>query len=192
MLRLVSATLVALAGLIIHAQAATISFSGTLSGTVTDNPTGTPPANLVGPVSFSGAASSTLGAFSETSNSTVTLFGPSYTTLSLTNGTFTDTFGDGTLFGTLTATGTANGTTSTSVISLIFTGGTGAFAGDTGTETSNETLTIATSADTGSFTGTLTTTPLPAALPLFAGGLGALGLFGWRRKRKNAAALATA
>ena len=27
-------------------------------------------------------------------------------------------------------------------------------------------------------------TPAPAALPLFAGGLGALGLLGWRRKRK--------
>jgi len=27
-------------------------------------------------------------------------------------------------------------------------------------------------------------TPLPAALPLFATGLGGLGLFGWRRKRK--------
>ena len=31
-------------------------------------------------------------------------------------------------------------------------------------------------------------TPLPAALPLFATGLGALGLLGWRRKRRNAAA----
>ncbi len=30
-------------------------------------------------------------------------------------------------------------------------------------------------------------TPIPATLPLFATGLGALGLFGWRRKRKNAA-----
>jgi hypothetical protein len=30
-------------------------------------------------------------------------------------------------------------------------------------------------------------TPLPAALPLFAGGLGTLGLLGWRRKRKAAA-----
>ena len=33
-------------------------------------------------------------------------------------------------------------------------------------------------------------TPLPAALPLFASGLGALGLLGWRRKRKNTAAAA--
>jgi hypothetical protein len=30
-------------------------------------------------------------------------------------------------------------------------------------------------------------TPIPAALPLFASGLGALGLLGWRRKRKKAA-----
>ncbi len=30
-------------------------------------------------------------------------------------------------------------------------------------------------------------TPLPAALPMFLSGLGGLGLFGWRRKRKNAA-----
>jgi hypothetical protein len=29
-------------------------------------------------------------------------------------------------------------------------------------------------------------TPLPGAFPLFATGLGALGLLGWRRKRKNA------
>ena len=43
------------------------------------------------------------------------------------------------------------------------------------------------------FTLTLVTaTPLPAALPLFASGLSALGLFGWRRKRKNAAAIAAA
>jgi hypothetical protein len=31
-------------------------------------------------------------------------------------------------------------------------------------------------------------TPLPATLPLFAGGLGAMGLFGWRSKRKALAA----
>jgi PEP-CTERM motif len=33
--------------------------------------------------------------------------------------------------------------------------------------------------------------PLPAALPLFASGLGVMGLLGWRRKRKKAAALAS-
>jgi hypothetical protein len=36
-------------------------------------------------------------------------------------------------------------------------------------------------------TQSLGATPLPSALPLFASGLGALGLLGWRRKRKNAA-----
>jgi hypothetical protein len=43
-----------------------------------------------------------------------------------------------------------------------------------------------TSMDTGTFsaTGETPATPLPAALPLFATGLGALGLLGWRRKRK--------
>jgi hypothetical protein len=35
--------------------------------------------------------------------------------------------------------------------------------------------------------GSIAGTPLPAALPLFATGLGAMGLLGWRRKRKNAA-----
>jgi hypothetical protein len=33
------------------------------------------------------------------------------------------------------------------------------------------------------------TTPLPAALPLFATGLGGLGLLGWRRKRRAQAAI---
>ena len=33
-------------------------------------------------------------------------------------------------------------------------------------------------------------TPAPAALPLFATGLGVMGLFGWRRKRKSVASIA--
>jgi hypothetical protein len=37
---------------------------------------------------------------------------------------------------------------------------------------------------------TVSQTPLPAAFPLFATGLGALGLFGWRRKRKAQAVVA--
>ena len=39
-------------------------------------------------------------------------------------------------------------------------------------------------------TTTVSTTPIPAALPLFASGLGAMGLLGWRRKRKVAAVAA--
>jgi hypothetical protein len=35
-------------------------------------------------------------------------------------------------------------------------------------------------------------TPLPASLPLFASGLGAMGLFGWWRKRKNASDITAA
>jgi hypothetical protein len=46
-----------------------------------------------------------------------------------------------------------------------------------------------------SWSGTETTSnpnviPLPAALPLFASGTGVMGWLAWRRKRKNAAAIA--
>jgi hypothetical protein len=37
----------------------------------------------------------------------------------------------------------------------------------------------------------ISTTPLPAALPLFITGLGALGLLGWRKKRKATAPAAS-
>jgi len=36
----------------------------------------------------------------------------------------------------------------------------------------------------------LTTTPLPATLPMFASGLGVLGLLRWRKKRKSLVAAA--
>jgi hypothetical protein len=56
---------------------------------------------------------------------------------------------------------------------------------------SNQTLfTLAiTFANESTFTATVipNPTPLPAALPLFATGLGGLGLLGWRRKRKTQA-----
>jgi hypothetical protein len=42
------------------------------------------------------------------------------------------------------------------------------------------------STDVGTVAFAVAATPLPAALPLFAGGVGALGLFGWRKKRKGA------
>ncbi|MGB6342256.1 MAG: PEP-CTERM sorting domain-containing protein [Xanthobacteraceae bacterium] len=45
-------------------------------------------------------------------------------------------------------------------------------------------------ADTTDFViASVSATPLPATLPLFAGGLGAIGLLGWRKKR-NAQAVA--
>ena len=46
--------------------------------------------------------------------------------------------------------------------------------------------------DTFAVTGFAVPTPLPAALPLFATGIGGLGLLGWRRKRKNAAVIEAA
>jgi hypothetical protein len=51
------------------------------------------------------------------------------------------------------------------------------------TLTANGTATITAQTDP-----TLGETPVPAALPLFASGLSALGLFGWRRKRRAQAA----
>ena len=65
-------------------------------------------------------------------------------------------------------------------------------AGDVWFSVTNDQYTETTSG-TATFTqllggGTQTTTPLPATLPLFASGLGALGLLGWRRKRKALAA----
>jgi PEP-CTERM motif len=42
--------------------------------------------------------------------------------------------------------------------------------------------------DIASNNGPLLGTPVPATLPLFATGLGAMGLLGWRRKRKAQAA----
>jgi hypothetical protein len=41
----------------------------------------------------------------------------------------------------------------------------------------------------GTFTdGSVSSVPIPAAFPLFAGGLGVLGMFGWHRKRMATAA----
>jgi len=43
----------------------------------------------------------------------------------------------------------------------------------------------------GTLTAQVSATPLPAALPLFASGLAAAGLVAWRKRRRQAAALAT-
>jgi hypothetical protein len=76
---------------------------------------------------------------------------------------------------------TANGGTAISAEAVLFAG---MIAGQTY-------LNIHTTAHTGGeIRGFLVATPLPGALPLFATGLGALGLLGWRRKRKVAASAA--
>jgi uncharacterized protein (TIGR03118 family) len=46
--------------------------------------------------------------------------------------------------------------------------------------------------ETAGLFGAIQSTPLPAALPLFATGIGAMGLLGWRRKRKDAGVIAAA
>jgi hypothetical protein len=50
----------------------------------------------------------------------------------------------------------------------------------------NETMSGGEGFSFGFTSASISATPLPAALPLFAGGLSALGLIGWRRKRKAA------
>jgi hypothetical protein len=88
----------------------------------------------------------------------------------------------------IASTGTVNGTTIPLYVEVIFD------VTATGSDTlmfSSFDVPSALALDDVTVTS-VSATPLPAALPLFASGLGALGLFGWRRKRKNASALAAA
>jgi hypothetical protein len=166
--------------------------NGTFSGNATLTPTGTP-GDFV--QNFTGSGNDTIfGSFTSASTSTIDFSSPP--NILISGGSFTETFGAGKLFGTSSGSGTASGTgTATLTLDFVFTGGTGLFAGATGnakaTGTITQTSPTTESITNGSYTGTLeVVTPLPAALPLFATGLGALGLLGWRRKRKAAAALA--
>ena len=62
------------------------------------------------------------------------------------------------------------------------------FAGNNASGLENSNMTVHASSRAGlTFTPVVSAIPLPAALPLFATGLGALGLLGWRRKKKSAA-----
>jgi hypothetical protein len=107
--------------------------------------------------------------------------------INLTNGTTNFALGFGSLFGDLCLAGNTgcgvtsgvqgNGTTD-DILNWIYVGSNGYSPPDV--------------AYTNAEGGYAQITPIPAALPLFATGLGAMGLFGWRRKRKIAAALAAA
>lgn len=191
MLRLVSATLVALAGFIASVQAATIPFSGTESGTLVE-PITLIDSNLVGTAELSGSGSGTFGSYTFTASSDLTIFGPSFTNVSITNGTVTVTYSDGTLLGTTSGTGITNGTIATDTINVIYTGGTGVFAGDTGTATILETVYVDSNTFTDSISGALTTTPLPSTWLMLLSGFVGLGFFACRGTKKNTAAIVAA
>ena len=100
----------------------------------------------------------------------------------VSDGTFVETFADGTLEGTTSGTGTANGQgLATFTGDLVFTGGTGIFAGDTGDATVTGTLTRTsptTVAVNATYTGVLV--PEPSAWALLATVVVGFGL---RRRR---------
>jgi hypothetical protein len=108
-----------------------------------------------------------------------------------TNGTFTNPFTAGTTTGGVGNLGPNNVNLGLSVGQFLsFTGFNLTYdvVSLTSPELFNNVLLLGSA---GSVTGSIVdapTTPLPAALPLFATGLGALGLLGWRRKRKAFAA----
>ena len=179
------------------ACANTINIAGTFSGTATL--TGGP---SIFTENFSGTGLDvTFGAFTGTEQATVDASGfPG--SLVLTNGTFNWAFAQGNLAGTFSGSGTPGAVAITFLITSGF------LPGDTGQGTGTESFFLITDSNTatvaGSYSGTIDTTgtlvdvggrfelvastPIPAALPLFATGLGALGLLGWRRKRKAIAA----
>jgi hypothetical protein len=139
--------------------------SGTLSGDSTLTPTGSPGVytqNLSGT-----GVDALLGNFDFTSMSTVDFSGPP--SIAISNGTFTETFGDGTLFGTSSGDGLGSGKgTATTEIDLVFTGGTGKFAGLTGEATFTGTITqnsATTESISGNYVGTL---PEPSGVPMLA------------------------
>jgi hypothetical protein len=195
MMRSVTASFIAMvvvAGFAIPAHASTIS--GTLDGDSTLTPTGSLGIYVQ---NFTGNGDDTIyGAFTSLSTSNVDFSAPPSITIS--GGSFTETFTQGKLLGTSSGDGKASGTgTATFTLDFVFTGGTGLFAGATGDATLTGTITstgpTTESISNGTYTGNLAlATPLPPALPLFASALGALGLLGWRRKRKQTAAIAVA
>ena len=130
--------------------------------------------------------------------------GPADLTLALPPPPPSSDWGSGVIFGAAIGDGSTVGSWSLigsngieEQMSLIFSGDLVNFAGGPFSGTWSELLEtcIGNNCDettvTFSVSGTATAlTPIPTALPLFATGIGCLGLLGWRRKRKNTAAIA--
>ena len=181
MTRSVAASLIAL--LLIGGSAVPVHagpISGTLSGDGTLTPTGTPG---IFTQNYTGDGDdATFGSFTLQTTSTVDISHPPDIVIS--DGMFTETFSEGTLFGTSSGDGTASGTgTAMFTADVVFTGGTGLFAGATGEATSLQTL-IRTGPTTvsgsGTYVGTLSIIPEPSSLALL--GSAALALL-YRRRR---------
>ena len=157
-------------------QADTTPVSGTLTGTTTLTPTANP---AVFDSSFTGSGvDSVSGAFTTTNMGTITF---TSLTMFMSGGTFMDIVAGGTLFGTFTGNGTVTGADTSTITFDTITGGTGAFAGDTGKITVIGTNTPGdTPPFSGTYTGFIVTAPEPSSLALMLAGIGLLPLM---RKR---------
>jgi hypothetical protein len=189
----IAGLLMALSAFVLPAQASTITTSDMFMGTSTTGTFVSMSGNLVAPTSSSGAGTlSPLGSYTVTTSGTVTAFGSCSDNCFTVTGVVTDTFAGGTLFGTFTDIGSNSGTVSNGTLSLVITGGTGAYLGYTGTETETAVVTIATGAFTGTGAGSLTTTPLPSTWLMLLSGFLGLGFFAYRGINKSVAAVAAA
>jgi hypothetical protein len=158
--------LVAGAGLVVPVQGGTIS--GTLTGDSTLTPTGTPGIFVQ---NFTGdGMDTTYGAFTPQSQSTINFSSPP--DISVSNGTLSLIFAQGTLLGTTDGEGIASGLgTATVTLDFVITGGTGLFAGAKGDVTITATITQTsptTESIDGSYRGTLSLVPEPSTLALLA------------------------
>lgn len=172
--------LVALGALVVPARA------GSISGDISGDTVLTPISPNVFLQSFTGEGDDkVLGSFTMQSQSTVDFSNP--LDIIISNGTCSQTYSEGVLFGISSGHGTTTGMgTGTFDIEIVFTGGTGLFAGATGQETVTGTIdstSPTTGAITGSYVGTLSV-PEPVALALLAPAvtLGACGIVRERRR----------
>jgi hypothetical protein len=141
------------------------------------------------PDSFNGGPVTGSGTLTATDNNGV------WTVDSIT-GSFTSTFGHGTYAVTGLGSGgddeifpSSSAVVDATGLSFLTTdGGSFLISSLPGFEPGNNYLVQALNLGEGAGNLTLTPTPLPAALPLFAGGLSTLGLLGWRRRNRSVAA----
>jgi hypothetical protein len=181
------------------ANATTITFTGEYTGTFTGGIVGGPsPIILLS----SGNGTVATAAYNLTNvsfshNTSITSFTPPFPTQTIYNGSLTLSGGGNGIGGSYTGTfqlfaDTSGGTIHLDLTDLI---GSGVLAGYAGSGTADGTVAFTPILPPIGFDGTfdvtvnatLSNTPLPSALPLFASGLGVMGLLGWRRKRKAAA-----